>query len=493
MKHITRTSLLVVLLLSLLLLVACQSNDTIKLSVEVIGEGTVTPSPGIYTYEEPTRLTFTAEATDIDWVFVRWEGAVGEVSDNEISFLLTDDTQLLAVFERLPNDFDVTFSIIGEGTIHPIDETVTIERHQTLEIEAIPDPGWRFLRWEGFVAEPLCARTSLLPNHAQEVIAVFEPYRDVGLYLFDSEERLDHVDLGLWLDGFAGTSHTYILRNHEDRPFEIEIVLEGEHNDLFEVSLEDNIIESNAETVLSIRYLGERDPEELGVKRSDLVLIIDECRHTIILEAEPVIDEIWALHALMTLDIDGLNQMIARFKERPYAEAHLALGILYTHLFALAPEADRQEIADAAYDALMESDLESDLNTVYKGVSASFIAQTLGATGGSYIELFQDILIDLEPADLSWFLNYWRGMTLLRTADGVLNDFFARMFYGARATELWIPAGEASLDLVFDHAQEQRMHPDESFDGFVYDRTLMPVPDRIYKDIGEAPRYTPTP
>ena len=118
---------------------------THELTVAVSGEGTVSPSSGIFPQGEIVEITATAET---GWRFDSWGGDVSS-TENPLSVRMDSDISITATFVEVP-----TFSLIatadGNGTISPA--SGTFSEGEDVIVTATPDQGWRFDHWSGDVS-----------------------------------------------------------------------------------------------------------------------------------------------------------------------------------------------------------------------------------------------------------------------------------------------------------------------------------------------------
>ena len=132
------------------LTVTLNSNQTYQALFELIpvytlsvsaGEGGIVSSEG-GTYEEWTEVTITATPNE-GYSFVRW----GDIEDtsNEITVLVSSNTTVVAIFQVI-TQFTVTISASEGGTVSSNGGTF-IEGDE-LSVEASPNTGYEFLRWE---------------------------------------------------------------------------------------------------------------------------------------------------------------------------------------------------------------------------------------------------------------------------------------------------------------------------------------------------------
>ena len=114
-----------------------QPTFTLTVLVDSIGGGTVTGG-GIYYYGD----TATIEAIpDMGAEFLYWNDSI---SDNPRDIIITQDTTFIALFNRFEYTIETAVipmdagTVTGGGTYHYGD---------TLELEAVPNPGYVFERW----------------------------------------------------------------------------------------------------------------------------------------------------------------------------------------------------------------------------------------------------------------------------------------------------------------------------------------------------------
>ena len=156
-----------ILLLTLLALTTCESDDPIqfKLSTQVNPPegGTISPSSG--TFDEGEEITLKATPSD-EYVFKNWsDDASG--NENPMTAVMTDDMFVTANFEK--RTYPLTIEIQGEGTVKeeivPGKSTTDYPSGTTVQLTAIPEEDWEFIRWQG--------STSLEENPM--VITITEP------------------------------------------------------------------------------------------------------------------------------------------------------------------------------------------------------------------------------------------------------------------------------------------------------------------------------
>ena len=133
------------------LTITLNSNQTFQALFELIppvqytltvtaGEGGSVTDGG--TYDDGTEVTITATPNE-GYSFVRWDGL--EDTSNEITVLVSSNTTVVAIFQVIAQ-FTVTISASEGGTVSSIGG-IFIEGYE-LSVEALPNTGYEFLRWE---------------------------------------------------------------------------------------------------------------------------------------------------------------------------------------------------------------------------------------------------------------------------------------------------------------------------------------------------------
>ncbi|MCM1041106.1 MAG: choice-of-anchor J domain-containing protein [Bacteroides sp.] len=135
-----------VTLVSDTLLAALFSDITYPVTVEVEGEGTVRPEPGIHVCKSLDTLFFEAEATNGSYRFEKWvlngDSTIGEAS---FRWIVTDTLHAKAIFSRPV--YKLTMRVQGEGTVEPAAGSHDVLAGDTVHLRAVPSEGHRFVRW----------------------------------------------------------------------------------------------------------------------------------------------------------------------------------------------------------------------------------------------------------------------------------------------------------------------------------------------------------
>ena len=124
-------------------------HKEVVLTINMNGQGSITPQPGSYTYGHPEQVTATA-VSELGWIFDHWDGDIPDASRESRSITITMDCDkdVTACFKETPV-FNLSIEAIGDGAtyprlgIHPYNEGTPVS------IDAKDTHGWRFDHWEG--------------------------------------------------------------------------------------------------------------------------------------------------------------------------------------------------------------------------------------------------------------------------------------------------------------------------------------------------------
>lgn len=140
------------------------------LGVTVEGEGTVTLDPPGGTYDAGTSVKLTA-TPEAGWRFARWKGDAGGTSATT-AVTMTRNRSITAVFEPdTPVRYRLSIRIEGEGSVDP--PGGMFDAGATVTLNATPEEGWRFARWEGD-ASGTGTSAAVTMDRNRTVTAVFE-------------------------------------------------------------------------------------------------------------------------------------------------------------------------------------------------------------------------------------------------------------------------------------------------------------------------------
>lgn len=121
------------------------SDYTLTIGTE--GSGTTVPAPGNHIYDVGEEVLITAVPDD-DWLFEMWVINGTQVYDNPYTVTMNSNITAIAHFEPVPPvEYTLTIEIEGEGTTAPEPGEHLYEEGTEVELTAIPDQYWYFLRW----------------------------------------------------------------------------------------------------------------------------------------------------------------------------------------------------------------------------------------------------------------------------------------------------------------------------------------------------------
>ncbi|MBI4286448.1 MAG: LamG domain-containing protein, partial [Chloroflexi bacterium] len=173
------------------------------LTMGVTGTGSTDPAVGNHVYDAGTVVTVTA-TPDPDWQFVNWTGDVADANANPTSVTMDADKTATANFS--PIQYTLTMGVSGSGSTAPAVGSYTYNAGTTVNVTALPDPGWKFAGWSGNVADPTAADTAVLMDADKQVTANFmsEQTPEGGVSYWNLDEGSGTVANDSW-DGNHGT------------------------------------------------------------------------------------------------------------------------------------------------------------------------------------------------------------------------------------------------------------------------------------------------
>ncbi|MFP3872167.1 MAG: InlB B-repeat-containing protein, partial [Candidatus Aenigmatarchaeota archaeon] len=160
------------------------------LSIEVEGNGTTDPEPGVYTYEEGENVTVTA-TPDEGWEFVEWTGDVDGESE-QTSIIMDSDKEVTAHFERTVEYYALKVNVQGEGEVEIDPDQDEYEEGTEVNLTAVPDEGWNFVEWTGD-NHGTEEEITITMDENRSITAVFEemtgePYFEVDMVVMGYED-----------------------------------------------------------------------------------------------------------------------------------------------------------------------------------------------------------------------------------------------------------------------------------------------------------------
>ncbi len=144
------------------------TQDQYSLTINTVGNGTVTKSPNQATYVYGDEVDLEADAIP-GWTFAGWSG---DLSGNELfeSITIDGDKTITATFTQ--DTYTLTLSTVGDGSIIRDLVQATYLYGDVVNLEALADPGWTFSNWSGNVSGSTNP-TSITMNGNRSVTAIF--------------------------------------------------------------------------------------------------------------------------------------------------------------------------------------------------------------------------------------------------------------------------------------------------------------------------------
>jgi hypothetical protein len=146
------------------------------------GGSVTTPGEELFVYGNSTVVDLVAEYDD-HYHFVEWAGDVsnvGNVTAAETTITMYDSYSITANFELDPGWYSLTISSTDGGSVTTPGEGVFIHAaNTTVDLVAVPDEGYQFLKWTGNVstiADVYAAETTISINASYSVTANFESW-----------------------------------------------------------------------------------------------------------------------------------------------------------------------------------------------------------------------------------------------------------------------------------------------------------------------------
>ena len=141
-----------------------------SLTVNAVGNGTVTKNPSNTTYASGTNVSLTA-VPGASWVFQGWSGDVTGVQ-SPVNLTMNGNKTVTATFTQPGQYYSLTVKVVGNGTVtqNPLNSTYLSGSIVTLS--AAPSPNWTFSGWSGDLTGTQNP-TSITVNGNKTVTATF--------------------------------------------------------------------------------------------------------------------------------------------------------------------------------------------------------------------------------------------------------------------------------------------------------------------------------
>jgi surface protein len=183
-------------------------KQTFALTTNTDGEGTVARTPNQETYEYGTEVELEATPST-GWQFVEWTNGDASSSDNSQTITMVKDTSLTAVFEK--KTYALTVNTDGSGSVTKTPDQSTYEYGSTVQLEATPDQGQRFVEWTGAV-ESTDKTIELSIDGETQVTAIFGKKK---FYLAENGVKIKCPEADIGDSGTVGDI-TYTKREVDD-------------------------------------------------------------------------------------------------------------------------------------------------------------------------------------------------------------------------------------------------------------------------------------
>ncbi len=144
------------------------TQNQYSLSVNVVGNGTVTKNPdkATYTYGETVQLTATPSA---GWTFSGWSGDLSG-SANPATITVNGNKSVTATFAQI--QYALTVNVVGSGTVAKVPDKTGYNQGESVQLTATPAAGWSFAGWSGALSGADNPATILMDG-AKTVTATF--------------------------------------------------------------------------------------------------------------------------------------------------------------------------------------------------------------------------------------------------------------------------------------------------------------------------------
>jgi hypothetical protein len=152
-----------------------------SLTISSTPGGNVTqPGVGTFVYSNSTVVNLTA-VPDEHYHFVEWTGnatgVIGNITAASTNITMNASYSITANFALDPGYYSLTISsILGGNVTQPGVGTFVYGNSTVVNLTAVPDPGYQFVKWtgNGTVANVTAASTNITMNNSYSIMANFE-------------------------------------------------------------------------------------------------------------------------------------------------------------------------------------------------------------------------------------------------------------------------------------------------------------------------------
>ncbi|RLD12901.1 MAG: hypothetical protein DRI28_06930, partial [Caldiserica bacterium] len=144
---------------------------TLTMAVDPAGGGTTDPAVGDHVYGDGAVVDISATANE-GYRFDHWEGDVADPNSANTTVTMDEDKTVTAVFVK---QYILTMEVDpdGAGTTTPPVGDHLYDENTVVNISATANEGYRFDHWEGDVADPNSANTTITMDGDKTATAVF--------------------------------------------------------------------------------------------------------------------------------------------------------------------------------------------------------------------------------------------------------------------------------------------------------------------------------
>ncbi len=148
---------------------------TLTMQVNQLAWGSTDPAVGNHMYNQNTTVTIRALPA-AGYRFVNWTGPVANPTASTTTVYMDGDKTVTANFEPVPR-YTLTIQTdpaggVG-GTTSPPAGSIQYDENTLVTLQAFPNAGYRFDRWQGDVTSPTNPTTTILMTGNKTVIAFF--------------------------------------------------------------------------------------------------------------------------------------------------------------------------------------------------------------------------------------------------------------------------------------------------------------------------------
>lgn len=144
---------------------------TPPLTVDIVGQGTVTADPDQASLHYGDVVTLTASAHP-GWSFTGWDGDLTG-TDNPASITLDDNKSVTATFDQ--DECALTIETVGEGEVAKEPDQTIYQCGDEVTLTASAEAGWGFAEWSGDLSGSENPETIAMDDH-KTVTATFVTY-----------------------------------------------------------------------------------------------------------------------------------------------------------------------------------------------------------------------------------------------------------------------------------------------------------------------------